>query len=48
MATLRDGLLRQRQRFARGDAQLPLHQIQAVTISVTGCSTCRRVLISMK
>jgi hypothetical protein len=38
----------QGQRLARGDAQLPLDQVQPVIISVTGCSTCRRVFISMK
>ncbi len=36
------------QTLAAGDAQLRLHQIDAVTISVTGCSTWMRVFISMK
>jgi len=36
------------QRFARGDEQLRFDDIDAVTSSVTGCSTCTRVFISMK
>ena len=38
----------ERQRLARGDAQLLLDQVEPVTTSVTGCSTCSRVFISMK
>lgn len=36
------------QRLAGGDAQLPFDEVLPVIISVTGCSTCRRVFISMK
>jgi hypothetical protein len=39
---------RERQRFVGGDPQLQLHEVEPVTSSVTGCSTCRRVFISMK
>ncbi len=31
-----------------GDAQLQLDQVDAGDLSVTGCSTCSRVFISMK
>ena len=34
--------------FRPGDADLLLHQIGPVIISVTGCSTWSRVFISMK
>ena len=36
------------QGFARGHAQLQFDQVEPEVISVTGCSTCGRVLISMK
>ena len=41
-------VLPQRQRLARRHAQLPFDEVQPVTASVTGCSTCSRVFISMK
>ena len=37
-----------RQRLAGRQADLLAHQIETVTISVTGCSTWMRVFISMK
>jgi hypothetical protein len=43
-----DVFLHQAKRLAAGDAQLQLDQIEAVMASVTGCSTCNRVFISMK
>jgi hypothetical protein len=36
------------ERLARRRPDLLLHQVDAVTISVTGCSTWMRVFISMK
>lgn len=43
-----DLVLLQRQRLAEGDAQLPLDEVDAGDQLVTGCSTWRRVFISMK
>jgi hypothetical protein len=41
-------LLPERDALAGGDPQLRLHQVEPVTISVTGCSTWIRVFISEK
>jgi hypothetical protein len=44
-----DVVLRQRQGFSAGGAQLQVDEVDAaVTSSVTGCSTWSRVFISMK
>jgi hypothetical protein len=47
MAADRQLFLPERQRLARGDAELPFDQILAGNSSVTGCSTWSRVFISM-
>ena len=47
MAVQFDLVLRQRQFLAERHPQLPFHQIFAGDRSVTGCSTCSRVFISM-
>ena len=48
VAGQRDLFLRERQRLARGDSQLPFDKIGCRSPSrVTGCSTCSRVFISM-
>jgi hypothetical protein len=41
-------VLGDRERLAGGDAELELDQVEAGDASVTGCSTCRRVLTSRK
>ena len=41
-------LLDEAERLAGGDAQLQFDQVEPGVASVTGCSTCRRVFISMK
>ena len=40
--------LREQQALARRDAELQLDEVRRVIASVTGCSTWRRVFISMK
>lgn len=40
--------LRNFKRMTESDEKLLAHQIHPEVISVTGCSTCRRVFISMK
>ena len=43
-----DVVLRQRQHLAAGHPDLLFHQVDTGDHLVTGCSTCRRVFISMK
>ncbi len=48
MPVYRQIILGKCQWFTAGDLYLLLYQVYAVIISVTGCSTCKRVFISKK